>query len=293
MKNTRIYILLFFCILMNSLAAQTGSELKRKYEITINRLEFARDVQVSFPNPNAGVLLAEAEKVLQKARMLFESRRFLMANRELDKANRLIINAVRLILTNPIKSQRKKLKERLLIAEKIVSDSRNRKAERSLSKAREHDKKAVAALRKNKYQLALEHIRLGIFMANQAIETAKNQNQNIREKMLEEKKRLDQLMQKAKDAVDNSQNPTASKLFQLAEKRLRKIRQLIDNNNYSQAIDQYHQLTRLLLRIIDIANGAGQKSELSIYEDVVRLDEMIENVSEQISERNLQDNQRV
>ena len=216
-----------------------------------------------------------------------------MANRQLDSANRFILNAVRLILTNPIKSQRKKLKELLLFAEKLVTDSGNRKAEQSLRKARDHDGKVNAAIQKNQYQLALEHIRLGIFMANQAIETAKNQNQNIREKVAEEKKRIEQLLQKAKDAVDKSKNPTALKLFQLAEKRLQKIPRLIDNKNYSQAIDQYHQVTRLLLRVIDITNGSGQKSEITIYEDLARLDEMIENVSEKVAANNLQKNKRV
>ncbi len=287
------YIFLLIIFFSSNLFAQSEAELKRKDTIISDRLEFARDVQLSFPNPNARELLNEAEKLLQNARSLYENQKYFMANRQLDSANRLILNAVQLILMNPIQSQRKKLKELLLFAEKLVTDSGNRKAEQSLRKAREHDAKVTAAIKKNHYQLALEHVRLGIFIANQAIETAKNQDQNIRQKVIEAESRIVQLRQKAKDAVDMNKNPTALKLFQQAEKRLQKIRQLIDNNNFSQAIDQYRQVTRLLLRIIDIANGSGQKSEITIYEDLVRLDEMIENVTEKVAANNLLNNKRV
>lgn len=292
MKKYLIYIFLSI-FLSGQLFAQTEAELKRKYTAISDRLEFAQDILLSFPNPNARELLKEAEKLLKNARTLYDNQNYILANRQMDSANRLILNAIRLILTNPIQSQRKKLKELLLFAEKIVTDSGNRKAEQSLYKARDHDSKATAAIQKNQYQLALEHIRLGIFMANQVIEMAKNQDQTIREKVVEEEKRLGQLQQKAKDAVDTSKNPTALKLYQLAEKRIQKISQLIDKKNYSQAIDQYHQVTRLLLRVIDIANGSGQKSEITIYEDLARLDEMIENISDKISANDLQNNQRV
>ena len=58
MKKYLIYIII---ILSSNLFAQSEAELKRKYTIVTDRLEFARDVQLSFPNPNARELLKEAE----------------------------------------------------------------------------------------------------------------------------------------------------------------------------------------------------------------------------------------
>jgi len=288
--------ILIFLILgfSNILSAQTSFNLvEAKYEKAIRRLEFAKDVEFSFPDQNARSLLNEAASMLDNAKSYLDANRILLANRSIDSANLLIDSALRTLLANPIRRQREKLIDLLQHAESIIIDSGNKKAEQLLRNAKDHQTKAAESYQQQQYQLALEHFRLAFFLVNKAIEVAENENKNSEEQVRDEKERLDQLLNKARDAVAGGDNSSAKQLLQLAEKQILKIQSAVLNKNYATALDHYHKATRLLLRVIDISSGKEEKLAVIAYDDVIALDDLIERIEQKIEQSPAGDNSRL
>ena len=293
MKNLIKILIITLLLIPELLVAQNYSLIQSKYEQAVRRLEFTKDVEVSFPNSEAHELLRNAEKYLNSAQSYISSTNYLLANRQIDNAILLINNALKILLNNPIRRQREKLNELFQYAENIVLNSGNKKAEQLLQEAQKNRNKAIGSYKNGRYQLALEHFRLAFYLVNKAIEIAENQGINIQEKIQQEKERLEQLYNKAKEAVENSQNQTAQRLFRHAEKQIRSTRKATNNRNYTQALEHYHKATRLLLRVIDIASGKEEKLAITAYDDVAALDELIDRIKDKVETGNIKNNKRI
>ncbi len=294
MKNKfYIVILMLILTLPCALLAQDDSRPAIKYKLVWKRLKFARDVQMSFPNEAAHQLLNNAEAELQRGRALAANRRLRLASRSVEQADLLIGEALKIILKNPINAQHERLKALLDRAETVARQTGNPKARQLLDDARDQHRKAKDLYASGRLEMALDHFRKALTLANQAIDTAEYEKADVQERARRERENLNQLLLKAKTSVESSQNPSALRLFRLAEKQLQLSQLQIENRAYASAIDHYHQATRLLLRVIDSASGADDKLSTGAFEEVASLDELIDNLQPKIDRSPFKNDERI
>jgi len=291
--NNSIIKFLFIFLLSLAVSTQGSQILQRKYDKIVRRLEFARDIEITYPNASARTLISEAETMLLEAQTLQARQRILIANRRLERAEDIINKATRMILESPLHAQKKKLNALLQRANSDVPQSGNQKAGQVLQQSKDHEQKAIDAFRENDFQMAMQNMRLAIFFANKSLEILENQNTNVREKIDDEKQRLVVLRNRASELVAGSDNHTAKKLFKSAERQVDKIKQNLSENNYTQAIRHYHQATRLYLRIIDITSSNSNKLAIRTNEEIIALDELVESLQNSIPEAMIQENPRI
>lgn len=221
---------------------------------------------------------------MQRARTLNGRKRSGLAEQQTERADRLIDSALQIILKEPVSNQRRKLKERIDEAEQMIRNSGNQKAKQHLIEAKELDSKAAEAFKTGQYQKALDHYRKARFSVSKAIELTQNEPSDLKIKAESEREQLDQLIRKAKHALQNSQNPDALVLFESSERQIRISQKEIEKANYQSAIDHYHKAARLLLRIIDIADDTDTPQFSSIHVEVAALDSLVDRVQVKLTE---------
>ncbi|MBN2013214.1 hypothetical protein JW960_28045 [candidate division KSB1 bacterium] len=294
-KIIHIFLALITLILVLPILApaQELRNLQLQYEQARKQLEFARDVYASYPITTGRTLLVEAEKNLETARAFWESGQYLRSRRHLETAIMLIERALGQILREPIQLQRERLDELIERAENLVGRGSNPNAEKFIQQAKDHRSRAIRAFSSQQYQLALEQFRYATYMANKAVEIATQQSDNILERVRDEEARLEELFERARKAIEERDNPAAQKFYQLAERQQQQIERLKSSRNYDQVIEHINQATRLLLRAIDIASDNKKQIELRVFDDVIALDELIENLNNSIESTGESNNTRI
>jgi len=283
--NIILLILTVVCLWDNVLFAQNRMPIPQRFEIAQKRLEFARDIQASINDRQAGDLLADAGINLRRARRQFRAGRLLFANRSLNKANNSISQALKILLREPIKQRREKLKALISEAENIVPNSGNPEAQKTLDRGLVNASLAAKAFQRNNFQKSLKHYNQAYFLIQKAIDQVRNNEQTAGQEADNESYRFDQLLSKNMDIISSSTNETVHRNKQLAMKLARKAEAARQNADFRTAIDFYHKATRLLLRALDIAQGKAERSTIRVYEEVALLDELIDNYEPRIKDR--------
>jgi HEPN domain-containing protein len=277
--NKYIYIVTTIILLFTTaVEAQIKQQPASDYQHVQKRLRFANEMETTFPSGFARSLLNEAENRMKMARALRNKRRKVLLTRHLQRTDALINDALLIILKEPVTSQRQKLKEDFDEAEVIVRQGSSEKAQQVLLQARQAHAKAEDAFDSGDYQKGLEYYRRARFNVKKAIDLAQNTPSDLRIRVDSEKDQLNMLMEKARRALENNQDPNALELFEASERQMNLSQQEVEKGDYEAAIEHYHQATRLLLRIIDLAGETEGSRSTSIHDEVYALDALVKRV---------------
>jgi len=264
--------------------AQVADALSKKLESTFNRLEFTRDLQVSFSDKSVEQEISDAEILLRRARRQLQNNRPVLANRSLNEANDRINIALRKLLKEPLKKQQQDLDSLIAAAKIIVADSQNPDAKNQLKIGIESRDAAHQYYRQNEFQMALKQISQAFFQVQKAIDKVKNNDQATKVKVAEEKAAFEKLLNQTEGSISSSAHSTVKNNYRQAIKLTGKAEEAQANQEFQQAIEYYHQATRLLLRALDLAEGKGDRTAVRAHEEVAALDELIDNFQNRVRE---------
>ncbi len=282
----KLYILLIISLsitFLNSLVnSQTKPPIIQKWNFVFGKLEFARDIQVSFNDQTTVVMLNSAEINLRRARRQIEAKHRLLALRLINNADDSINKALIILLREPIKKRRQKLENQIQEVKDALETNNIQEAKDVLEKGLENKRLAEQSFKEGQFQKSLKHFRRAEFQIQKALDIIKNRDKSIQDKVTDESNRFDQLMSQAKPIISASPDQTVQKNHSDAIKLSQKAQKAKSDGNFRLAIDFYHQATRLLLRTIDIAEGKTDHSVARAYEEVAALDELMENLQQKV-----------
>ncbi|UCE06006.1 MAG: hypothetical protein JSW07_20855 [bacterium] len=286
-----LIIVIFNTTLSSVVYSQCRQPLKKKWNLVSRKLEFAKELQISFHDQSTGELLSTAEFKLRRARNLIQARRPLLANRFIKDAENLINQAMRHLLGEPVRDRSEKLARKIQQAKKIVSKSNIQQAYDLLDKGVQNKSIAEQSFKAGEFQKALKHFRQAEFQVQKSIDIVKNRDNSTKQQAREEAQRFDQLVAQAKVVISRSTNQTVQKNYRSAIKLSQDAERAKSEGNFRLAIDFYHKATRLLLRAIDLAEGKTDRSASRAYEEVASLEELIENIRQRV--KPFEDNERI
>ncbi|MDZ7261639.1 MAG: hypothetical protein ONB05_05990 [candidate division KSB1 bacterium] len=255
---------------------------RERVQLALERLDeqltFAREMVLFFDGELAKDLLRRAEELREAAEINLNNGRLLLAMRRIKRAQEVIDQALKVSLEESAQKMRELLKR----AQDIVPGSHHEEAERLLREAKDHQDKAIMAFRNQRTQEALEHYRQAVFLAEKSMELVQGKSRDNEKGFNEEKQRFRELLERAKEMVQASQNEEAKKVLRQAMKQAQETKEALDQGNFQLAIEGYHKATRLLLRAIDLAGGDVRNIEASAWNEVTVLEELIRSTQEKI-----------
>lgn len=286
MKSYRHIFLVFILFLivanLSFAIAQTRQPLKRKYNLILHKLEFAKEVQLSLRDRSTIELLNSAENKLNQAQNQIQARRILPANRMMNEAETAINQALVMLLQEPMQKRTRKLTQQIDEATIVVRKSGDQNAIDLLEKGIENKTIAVQAYRDAKFQDAIRYFKKAERQVQIALDTVQNKDKSVAEKTRDEADQFNKLFSRAKPSLANSSNPTVQRNFRSAVKLSQEAEQAQTNGNYRLAIEFYHKATQLLLRALDLAEGKADRAASRAYEEIAAMDELIEKIRQRI-----------
>lgn len=262
--------------------SQERKPLLNRWELVATKLEWAREIQATFNGQSAIDLLNSAEVELRRARQQLEAGRRLLALRMINQADDSINQVLAKLLGEPIKRRREKL-------ENLIQQTKDALAVDDISDARELLETAVAnkilaeqAFKEREFQKGLKHLRKAENQALKALDIIQSRDKTIQAQLNEESVRFEELLSQSQNILSSSQEPLVQKNYNHVIELSQKAVKAKSEYNFRQAIDTYHQATRLLLRTIDITEGKTDRSVIRAYEEVSALDELVENIEQKI-----------
>jgi len=278
-------------ILYSAVYPQARKSLKQKWNLVSQKLQFARELQSTFSNRASIEILNEAEHKLTQARRLIQIRRRMLANRSMNDAEKLINRAIKELLREPLRIRREKLDEKIGHAKQLTRKSQVQEAIDLLKKGIENKRLAGKSFKANEYQRALKHFQQAEFQVQKSIDIVQSRDKSTKQKAGEEARRFAKLLDQSKSWLSNNNDETVQKNYRSAIKLSEEAAGELNNGNYRNAIDLYHQATRLLLRTRDQAEGKTDRTAQKAYDEVSALDELIKNLQQRV--KPLEDNERI
>ena len=253
---------------------QTGGETTlRKLDQQIN---VARDLIRLFPDHKAEELLKQATGLRNEALALLASRRVVQANAKIMVALGLVERAINLLSQIPMDRVREQVDELIRRAEQLVPGSGEKQAERLLRQAKENIQWANKAARISNFRKAMEHFRVAKFLAERCLNLVDSPKGNLQDRLLTERRRFEELLERATQTVSACQNQNADKLVLQAKKQAQGIEQSVHRGDLRLALNLYYNTTRLLLRAIDICEGRESSSRERAIEEIELLNDMLD-----------------
>ena len=282
-RNIVLFFLVIFIIAGNNFGfAQPGQPLRRKLNLIAGKLEFARELQLSFRDKSTVELLNTAEIKLNQARNLVQSHRALMANRMMNEAESAINEALTILLQEPMQRRTRKLDQQIEEAKIVVSNSNNQEAIDLLKKGIENKAIAEQAFREKQFQNAIRYFKTAERQVQRSLDIVQNKDKSIEEKARDEQDQFKQLLARAEPLVSKNSNPTIQRNYRSALRLSREAEQEKAVENYRLAIELHRKATQILLRTIDLAEGKADRAASRAYEEIAATDELIERIRQKI-----------
>ncbi|NOZ60069.1 MAG: hypothetical protein GXO74_00155 [Calditrichaeota bacterium] len=253
---------------------------------TRQKLNFARDIQTTANNPEAGRLIRMADVNLRRAADAARNLRRFIAARKLRKADNAVNSALKILFRENITNRRRKLENLIGEAGQLTQTHESPEARQLFEQGLKNRDLAVNSLKNNDFKQALFYYNKAVFLLRKSITVARNEDKSTAQLAEDEAYRFDQFYQKNKQVLPKSSNPAVRKNTNLALKIANKADQARRNGEFQQAIDYYHQATRLMSRALNIATGKGGLTETRADEEVALLDELVENLESQLTPEN-------
>ncbi len=252
--KTTLVLIAFNLFQAQGVLAQDVERITRRIQRLNADIERVRELAVSFKSEKALELVMRAERERNSAVALAREGKFVQANARIGVANRLLEQAAKLLLGRPLRQMRSQVRELLRRADDTVPRSQNKQALRILNKAKQNRDAAERNVAEMKVERAVEHFRVAKTLAEQAIQMASQSPVNAVDKIRDEKRKFEALKERARDAVDRSQNPQALRIFQQAVEISHKAEDALKSGHFETAKRLLNQSVLLLLRALDLAS---------------------------------------
>jgi hypothetical protein len=278
-------LLLPLCVLFlfSEVEAQTPNlnQLRNQLARFDMELQRARDLIRSFDSRDAQTLLIEAENLRNQVADILNSNnpprdRLADAIRLLIEARLRLEKAVKFALDPTINRWRSRLEQLLQQAEQDVISNNQKEAERLLQLARQSRDAADQALANGEGFKALEHLRVAVKLAEQALDL----NTRKLDSFQEERQRFEILRERAREVVERTSDSRARIIFNQANKMAESALQAEQNRNAQLSRKFYNQGILLLLRAMDMAKGQTPEAADHADVEIARLRDTINNSSE-------------
>jgi len=240
------------------------------------QIGIAKDLIRLFPDAKAEDLLRQAVGLREEAVALLASRRVVQATAKIAVALGLVERAINFLSQTPMDRIREQVDELIRRAEQLMPGSGEKQAERLLRQAKENVQTANRAARASNFRKAVEHFRVAKFLAERCLNLVDRPEGNLQERLLTERRRFEELLQRAVQAASTCQNQNAGKLVLQARKQAHGIEQSLNRGDLRLALNLYYNTTRLLLRAIDICEGRESSSREQAIEEIELLNDMID-----------------
>ncbi len=251
----------------------SGEGMLRKLD---QQIGIAKDLIRLFPDQKAEELLRQAVGLRNEAAALLANRRIVQASAQITVALGLVERAINFLSQTPMNRIREQVDELVRRAELLLPGSGEKQAERLLRQAKENVETAKRAARASNFRKAVEHFRVAKFLAERCLNLVDTPEGNLQDRLLSERRRFEELLQRAGQAVSTCQNQSAGKLVMQARKQARGLEQLLNRGDLRLALNLYYNTTRLLLRAIDICEGREASSRELAIEEIELLNDMLE-----------------
>ncbi len=271
-------IFLLFLLLVNSLLAQSE---RSDFQKLNNRITTAKELLRTFPDPQAKLLVQDAEKQRNEAISLYNGNRRRLAVARIKTALALVNRAIDLLSSVPLERLKEQVDELIRKAEQLSTGKNNKEAERLLQEAKQNRNRSVTVFQKRDNWKAMEHLRVAKFYAEKAIGLLQGPKGDIREKLNDEKLRYEELLQRARETVSSCNKEQARKLLDQERAQFQNIRRALQNGNDQIALNLYYSNTRLLLRAIDLCQGQEYSLREQAVEDLELFGELLAAAQEQ------------
>jgi len=284
--------LLLFVLLMS--LSKAGEAQDTRATITsqnyLQRLEqqlaFAKELLASFPNPQAKQLIHSAQQMRDQARVALAANRLAVASAKIRSAQQLVDKAISMLVRVPLERQQERLQELLIHAERVVPASSNKEADRLLRLAVKNRRQGDQAIKKGAYRMAMESYRVATFLAERAIDLAEGPKGNLQDQIRRERERFEELLQRARSVTFASGDENANRLLRKAERQVGSIKDAISRKDFRLALSLYYSTTRLLLRVIDIAEGKHVSKRERAVDEIESLRDLISVIKDRFGNLN-------
>lgn len=248
------------------------------------QLAFAKELLASFPNRQAQLYIQSAEQLRNKAREAALSNRLIPATNNVRNAQQLVDKAISMMVVVPLERLQERLQELLRHAEQVVPASVNKEADRLLRMAKNNRQQGNRAAKVGDYRKTMEYYRVATFLAERAIDVAEGPKGNLRDRLSKERERFEELLERARSAALTSKDEKSKRLLRKAERQIGSIKDAINRGDLRLALSLYYSTTRLLLRVIDIAEGRHVSERERVVEEVEALSELITVIKDRFGE---------
>ncbi len=192
----------------------------------------------------AQMLRDEAVSILQQDRL--QPRDVAEARAKVNQAFALIKQAVRIVLDGPLRRLRNRLEELMRQVEHLVLGGGCKAGERLLREAKQIQRECENAFAAKDFAKAAELCDGAMTVAKQALQLC--------QKIIEEKRRFENLRDRARDAVERSGNQRAKEVYHKALNLAGSAEEALRNGDTQLAKRLYNQSLMLLVRAMDMAN---------------------------------------
>ncbi len=260
-------------------SAQTR-QFKQELERFDRRFRQVEELVSAFGNRRARQLLQEASTLRNAAEEAFRARRLQEAQAKLKAAFTKLDLAEKQTLQGPVQRTRNRVLELLRQAEHEILNCNHPEAQRLLKEAKANIERAESALHTRRVRAGIERYRVAETQLNQALRLVRTLNEKVRE----ERRRFEALLERAREVVERNPNSRAQETFKRALKLAADAEEAARACKLGLARRLYNQGTMLLVRAMDLAGGQGPEvvgeAEMAFY----RLRELAEEATECVAE---------
>ena len=282
-KQSILLVLVLSCLPLWS-QPDENEKMQRLLNRLDQQIETARNLLRVFPDPRAQELLDQVVAFRNEAENLIGNRRYRLAELRIRSAEKLAEQIINRLSVVPMQRIKNDIQELLKKAEKIPAQ--NKDAIRLVRQAKENRNRAERAEKFGENQKALEFYRVAKFMLEKALQNGADSPRSLRDQLVAEKDRFENLFDRARSASSACTDPHAQKLLQEAEKQYEKIKAAYAQNNIRFALTLYHNTTRLLLRVIDLCEGYTLSERESVIRDLEALSDLISTARRELKSPN-------
>jgi len=237
-----------------------------------DRLAYASEIVRAYGGQTAIGYLKQAREMRDLAYSYFESNRPLLIGAYIRKAYFYLELAIRTTLANSGNRMAEQLNEMLRKAEQIVADCPNREAQRLFSDAQKNQDDALRKLNQGQIERGLEQMRIAYFLAEKVIRLCRQQNPDPAEKVIEEKERFGQLLERAAQATEQTPDAQVQNFITQALKQAEQAETAFQNRKFDKSLDHYYKASRILWRAIEMARSASaQNPDAALNSELERL----------------------
>ncbi len=241
-------------------SAQTLVDLTRALTRLDRDLARAQELVTSFNNDRAIRLVQQAQQLRDEAANLIHKDRPTRRDRteaaaKIKLAQARLMAAAQLALDGPVRRLRSRLEELLRKADETVPHSRNREAQRTLNEAKKNRDSGERAATAASADKAAEHFRVGITLAERAIQLSARSVDTIIDHLREEKRKFEVLRDHTRQLIDQHGNRQAELIFQQALRTYESAETTFRNGNVDLTKTLLNQASLLLLRATDLARS--------------------------------------